>query len=182
MNVTPRLSDWAGGFCVGTVTSAGVLGERLAAGAPRSAVAGDVATTVAAIAISSALSTRWSYRAYARAALAASAGIVLVHALAATHVAPWMSERPPQFVNDAVAALATLALVFVFARRRLRVACLAAVTALVGVYAATHAMWHLDHAPRPLVATVQQCVVAQFFSVLVALLVYREARSRGVLS
>ena len=166
------------GLCVGSVTSAGVFNERLAGGAFDVSVVGDVATTLVAIVVCALLPARPRRSAYAVTAASAAVGAWLVHTLlVATRSAPWMSEAPAQLVNDAVAALATLALAMTFARRRLRLECVVSATALVGVYAVTHGIWHVDRLPH-VVATVQQCVVAQFFSVLLALFVYRGARAR----
>ena len=173
-NVRPAL----GGFCVGTVTGAAVFAARLGGGEPRTAIAGEVATMLAALALASVLETRRE-RSFLAAACAAVIGAWLAHrVLVATHGAPWMREAPAQLVNDAVAALATLTLVASFAGRTVRVACVLAASTLVGVYALTHAMWHVDRSPTVIVS-VQRCVVAQFFSVLVGLLVHRELRVRG---
>jgi len=170
------MRDWASGLCVGLVTSLGLFGDRLALGSARTAVTADVATTLVAVLVVTRVSER--RRPYVSAALGACAGIVAAHLALGPDRTPWMSERAPQFVNDVVAALATLALVFAFARRRLVLACVVATTAFVGVYAATHACWHLDRGRFE--ATVQECVVAQFFSVLLALWVHRAARRRLV--
>lgn len=169
------------GLCVGTVTSAGIFNERLTAGAVDAGVVGDIATTIVAIAVCGMLvRARPGRAAYVLMVAGAAVGASMTHAyLATTQSTPWMFEAPSQLVNDAVAALATLALIAAFARKRLRVECIVAATALVGIYAVTRGRWHLDHVPHGL-ATVQECVVAQFFSVLCALLVYRAVRVRAL--
>ncbi len=71
----------------------------------------------------------------------------------------WLAERPPQLVNDGVAALSTLLLVWACARRldlRFLVGALVVVTA----YRRTAWLWHLDLPPHGFVLRVQDIVIA----------------------
>jgi hypothetical protein len=107
----------------------------------------------------------------------ATAGIVAVHVLLrreALTVLPWLSERPAQLVNDAVAVAVLLALVWASANgldARLLVLAFLGVT----LYRATGPMWHLDHAPGGFRASVQQLVVAQLVAAALAVGLFRTA-------
>ena len=174
-----RWPAWACGLCVGFVTSGAIFFDRLSCGALGAAAAGDAAVTTAAVTVSAlAGGSLADSRSRFGAALGALAGLLLAHALlVAVHGAPWFAEGLRQLVNDVVAALATWTLIVAFSAKRLRVACLVAGASVVAVYAATHAAWHLDRAPRAFDATVQACVIAQFFSVLAALAIFRVWRA-----
>jgi hypothetical protein len=165
------------GFAVAAATSAAILVERVTQGAFHAAVLADVVITIVAISVAFAA---WRAPLGADtaiwASLGAAAAIFAVHlVIAKVKPMPWLDEAPRQLVNDATAAIATLGLVFVVSSRRVELARFVAVTAPVATYALTHARWHLDRAP--FATTVQQCVVAQFVSVALALFVFRAIRT-----
>jgi hypothetical protein len=79
----------------------------------------------------------------------ASLGIVVAHSLLRSSSlggVAWLSERPAQFVNDAVAVFAPLAIVWASSRRPPNTAVLAATLVLVTAYRMTGSMWHVDTA------------------------------------
>lgn len=106
-------------------------------------------------------------------------GVTLVHALVrhARLDAPWLSEKPAQLMNDAVAVAGLLALVWA-AARELDARIL--VLALVGVtmYRLTAPYWHLDAAVFQ--TSVQQLVVAELVAAAFALGLFRFTLSRRI--
>jgi hypothetical protein len=112
--------------------------------------------------------------------LGAVVGIVFVHFLLrreALGVLPWLSERPAQFVNDAVAVSGFLALVWASSDgldARLLVLAFVGVT----LYRVTSPMWHLDAAPGGFETPVQELVVAQFVGAALALGLFRTTLGR----
>jgi hypothetical protein len=175
---TPARCAVTAGLIVASVTSAGILVDRIMLGAFRAALLGDVLTTIVALAVSivaaraffDAGGLGWSL-------VGAAIGIATVHAVAVVlHPVPWLTESPRQLVNDITASVATLGLVYVCAARRVELHRVVLVTSVIAFYAVTHAFWHVDRAPIGFTATVQQCVVAQYVSVMLALLVFRALR------
>jgi hypothetical protein len=171
------------GLVLAVVTCGGILEERLSSGSPGVAVAANALVTFGAILALGLVQRRapFSNRAAVPQALGAACGIVAVHLalrLGIVHLAPWMSEKAGQFVNDAVAVFSTLAVVWACARGlslRLLIGALVVLTA----YKMTGRFWHLDVAPHGFVITVQDFVVAQFVAGVVALTVFREMTRNG---
>jgi hypothetical protein len=163
------------------VTSAGIVGERLSSGSLRAALASNALMTGTAIVVlaavrgkpdSSARRSLWPL------AIGGAIGIVAVHAalrLGFVAIPPWMSERPAQLVNDAVAVLALLLVVRASARG-FDPAGLAFALGLLTVYRLTGATWHLDVSPRTFAVSVQTAVVAHVVAAALALPVFRVAR------
>ncbi|HEY8077472.1 MAG TPA: hypothetical protein VIF62_25275 [Labilithrix sp.] len=129
------------------VASGGVLAQRLSRGDMRTALAVQVMVTTAVLVLSRA---RIPHRAcFVAQAIGAACGILVAHtALQASHFGalPWISERPAQYVNDAVAVFAPLAVVWACARRPPSTAIVAVTLGLVTAYRVTGFMWHLDAA------------------------------------
>ena len=174
---TPARCAATAGLIVATVTSAGILLDRIMLGAFHTALLGDLLTTIVAVAVSivaaraffGAGGLGWSL-------VGAAIGIATVHAVAvALHPVPWLTESPRQLVNDVTASVATLGLVFVCAARRIELHRVVLATSPIALYALTHTLWHVDRATG-FAATVQQCVVAQYVSVMLALLAFRALR------
>jgi len=187
------------GLVLAVTTSGGILGERLSEGSVRAGVLANLATTAVAVlallmtvrptvlnlgttARPTGSKTLWPSLAVAVPQIAgALLGILIVHSIVghgAAIRAPWLSERPAQFVNDVVAVFATLAVVWGCAKnldsRVLGVALL-----VVAAYVATATHWHVDRAPHGFDTTVQQFVVAQFLAAAFALGMFRVATWRS---
>jgi hypothetical protein len=171
------------GLLLALATSGAIAGERITRGAFDVAILANAATTSVAI-----LATILSIGAHRSRTLAtlvsqglgAVVGIVLVHALLhreALAVVPWLSERPAQFVNDAVAVSGILALVWASADG-LDTGLLVLTFLGITAYRATSSIWHLDHAPGGFHASVQELVVAQFVAAALALGLFRTALNR----
>jgi hypothetical protein len=114
-------------------------------------------------------------------ALGAVVGIVVVHLLLrreALGALPWLSERPAQFVNDAVAVAGFLALVWAVTDG-LDAKLLFLAFAGVTLYRVTAPLWHLDHAPGGFQTSVQELVVAQFVGAALAVGLFRTAVARA---
>lgn len=161
------------GLVLALLTSGSLLYQRVTEGSIRAALMGNVVTTAAvvgAVLLSRGRRTRWS----ALAGLAV--GVALVHAfvrLELHQTFPWLAERPAQLVNDGVAAVAALSLAAAFARRPIDLGPILAGAVVVAAYAVTRSWWHLDAAPHAFQAGVQQCVVAEFLSAALGLLLFR---------
>jgi hypothetical protein len=84
-----------------------------------------------------------------------------------------MSEQPPQFVNDAVAALGTLAAVRAFASRSVSPYMLIVMFGLLLGYRITGQLWHVDRAPHLFQASIQELVAAQVIAAATGLLAFR---------
>lgn len=163
-----------------SVTSGAIASERLSEGNVRVAAFANVFAVLGAILVSMCAVTKPGFltaKVVLAQVLGAFFGIFVVHRLLGVYVLDrlpwlsWMEERPPQLVNDAVAALGVLLLVWAFAERMF-VRGVVAGLALVAVYRRTAEMWHLDRAPHGFELTVQQLVAAQFVSVAVAIFVF----------
>jgi hypothetical protein len=177
---SPLLST-ALGAVLAIVTSAGIVGERLSSGSVRTALASNALMTGTAIVVlaavrgrsgSSALRGLWSL------AIGGAIGIVAVHAvlrLGFVAIPSWMSERPAQLVNDAVAVLALLLVVRASARDFEPIG-LALALGLLTLYRLTGARWHLDVSPQAFAISVQTAVVAHVVAAALALPVFRVAR------
>ncbi len=171
------------GLILAIVTCGGIVEERLSAGSPVIAMAANALVTFAAILALGVVQLRapHSSRAAVPQVLGAACGILAIHwalRLGIIHAAPWMSERPPQLVNDLVAVGTTLALVWACARgldARLLAGALVALTA----YRSSAQLWHLDLAPHGFQVTVQDFVVAQFVAGAIALGLFREMTRRA---
>ena len=171
------LTLFIAGAVLAVVTSGGIVEERLSSGSLSVAVVANAVVTFVAILVLAFVERRTplSTRVVIPQILGAACGIVLVHLTlraGVLAVPSWLSERPPQLVNDAVAVFSTLAVVWACARRldlRLLVGSLLVVTA----YRATAHCWHLDVAPHGFQLRVQDFVLAQFVAAALALPVYR---------
>jgi hypothetical protein len=187
---------FAAGLLLGLATSGGIAGERITRGAFSVALLANAAATFAAL-LAMLPTMRRLLVSFAEisdsagreiriarlgplAVLApqlvgAACGIVLVHLmlrLEALPVFPWLSEKPAQLVNDAVAAFGLLALVWAAAEAlnpKLLVLAFLGVT----LYRASAPAWHLDHAPGGFQTSIQELVVAQFVAAALALAVFR---------
>lgn len=146
------LDDAVTGFGFALVACGGIAAERLSRGDVEIAFLAHLLLTVVALAVMmTEPSTSSAQRGLARIGaqfIGAVAGIVVAHALLKPFVTglPWLSERPAQFVNDAVAVFASLAIVWAASRRPPRTAVLVAALVLVTLYRATGTFWHLDAA------------------------------------
>ncbi len=159
------------------VTSTGLVEERSSSGSLSVAVVVNAVVTLGAMLVLGLVQRRvaTSGRALLPQALGAACGIAVVHVALRMGllVAPsWLSERPAQFMNDAVAVFSTLGIVWACARRldlRLLVSALLVVTA----YRVTAPFWHVDVAPHGFAFPVQDLVLAQFVAAALALPLYR---------
>jgi hypothetical protein len=170
------LASGAAGVVLAGITCGGIVEERLTSGSPVVALVANGFVTFVALLVLGLVqrrdTTAWSF---VPQALGAALGILAVHGalrLGLVQAAPWMSERPAQLVNDAVAVFSTLALVWACARG-LRLHLLLGALVALTLYRATAPLWHLDASPRGFVVPVQDFVVAQFVAAALALLVYR---------
>ncbi|HTQ48555.1 MAG TPA: hypothetical protein VMI75_37620 [Polyangiaceae bacterium] len=165
------------GASLAVVTCGGILEERLSAGDPDVGLVANFFVTAASVLLLGLVQhrKRLAPPLLARQALGAAVGIVAVHLalrLGLVTAPRWLSERPPQFVNDVVAVFSALTLVWACARG-LNVRLLVAALLVLTAYRATGRLWHLDAAPRGFVVPVQDFVLAQFVAAALALLVYR---------
>ena len=171
------LTVFVAGAAFAMVTSTGLVEERSSSGSLNVAVVANALVTLAAILVLGLVQRRVaiSGRTLLPQAFGAACGIAVVHLALRMGllVAPsWLSERPAQFMNDAVAVFSTLTVVWACARRldlRLLVGALLLVTA----YRVTAPFWHLDVAPRGFTFRVQDFVLAQFVGAALALPLYR---------
>jgi hypothetical protein len=174
---TAALTVFVAGAVFGMVTSTGLVEERSSSGSLNVAVTVNALVTLGAILVLGLVQRRvaTSGRALLPQALGAACGIAVVHVALRMGllVAPsWLSERPAQFMNDAVAVFSTLTVVWACARRldlRLLVSALLVVTA----YRVTAPFWHLDVAPHGFAFRIQDFVIAQFIAAALALPLYR---------
>jgi hypothetical protein len=176
---TTVASAFVAGTALGLVTSGGIVEERLSTGNPIVALAVNAAVSGAAILLLALFQRRLplSPALFVSQTLGAAISVLLVHVAVRSGfvVAPyWLAERPPQLVNDAVAVVSTLLLVWACARRfdlRFLIGALALVTA----YRVTSRFWHLDLPPHPFALRVQDIVLLQFTAAAIALPLYRQA-------
>jgi hypothetical protein len=171
------LASFASGAALALVACGGIVEERVSSGDPGVAVAANLFVTLAAFLVLRALRKGGPVGPGVVASQIAGAlcGIAVVHlALRAGVVAsrPWLSERPPQLVNDAVAVFSTLALVWACARG-MSLRLLAAALLVLAAYRQSWRFWHLDAAPHGFAISVQSFVVAQVVAAAVALVVYQ---------
>jgi hypothetical protein len=182
------------GLLLSITTSAGVVAERILGGNLQAALGVDVLVLGVAILAMTLTSRplvtffsdieepRWLVRLRASALLLPQllgvlSGVALVHlALRFSDFSAlqWMSERPAQFVNDAVAALGTLAAVWACASRPLRMYLLLQMLGLLLLYRATGRHWHMDHSPYVFRTSIQELVAAQVIAAATGLLAYRK--------
>jgi hypothetical protein len=182
------------GLLLATFTSAGIAGERVSAGSARVALAANAAATLASIVVltltARALSTGLASsghdarsRSWAVAILqiaGAGVGVALVH-LALRGIGHGSShelvERPAQFVNDAVAVLAILCVVWGAASQPVDLVRVLVGASMVLFYVATAQRWHVDSI-RFHGTTVQQLVGLEFTGVAIGIAVYRSFARR----
>jgi len=190
------------GLLLAIATSAGIVGERVTLGRVAVGVIASGAATLAALVVAGANARRAlvtflevprpGSHEHPREArlhplvilvpqiLGAVAGVLLVHLLLRRGVLgtfPWLSEKPAQLVNDAVAVSSLLALAWACADD-LDPGVLIVAFVVVTLYTATAHVWHLDRAPGGFQTTVQQFVVAELVAAAIALGVYRTLGSR----
>jgi len=166
------------GAALAVITSAGIVEERLSAGSVGVGLFVNGFVLLASILSLGVVRRRASGAANVLLAqtLGAIVGIAIVHLALRGGWIPrpsWLAERPAQLVNDGVAVLATLALVWACAHKldlRLLVFALATVT----LYKATGRFWHLDVPPGGFAVRVQDLVVAQVGATALALAIYRQ--------
>jgi len=162
------------GAVLGASISRGILEERLSGGSPSVALLVNALMTALAVALLFVMRrARPAASAFGLHAVGALAGIACVHlALRAGWIdgAPWLLERPAQLMNDLVAALATLGIVWACARG-LDWRLLFGVLVALSLYRATAACWHLDRAPFAM--TVQELSFMQLLAMALALPIYR---------
>jgi hypothetical protein len=171
------------GFALACATSGAIVADRLSCGAFR--VVGPSTVLAAACTISLLSLTRrrvtpaapplgaagpWRSRGLAQMA-GAVLGVSLVHA--ALRAAPfagaaWLCERPPQFVNDFVAAFGALAVMWTCADQPVGGAASLLALAVTACYSFTAPRWHLDPWACPLTRGLDSCVSVQL-AVLVQL-------------
>jgi hypothetical protein len=160
---------WIGlvtGFAVAMVACGGILAQRLSRGDLKAALVAHLLLTVAVLGVMRAerpeAREASAYKLVAQ-ILGATGGIVVAHAALRTSPSlalPWLSERPAQFVNDAVAVFAPLTVVWAANRRPPNTRVLVSTLVLVTFYRATSFMWHLDAAS--FTYTVQDFVTGEF--------------------
>jgi hypothetical protein len=171
------LTVFVAGAVFAMVTSTGLVEERSSAGSLNVAVVTNAFVTFAAMLVLGLIQRRVdvSARALLPQAFGAVCGIAVVHLalrMGLLAAPSWLSERPAQFMNDAVAVFSPLAIVWACARRldlRLLVSALLVVTA----YRVTAPFWHLDVAPHGFAFRIQDFVIAQFVAAALALPLYR---------
>lgn len=106
----------------------------------------------------------------------AVAGVVVTHVLlVCLTTSPGLTETPRQFMNDAVAAFAIIAVIHACGAGALNFAPLIVSLFVVTVYSATAGQWHVDHPPRAFEIGVQELVLTQVTSVSIALIFLRLA-------
>lgn len=163
------------GFAVALVACGGILAERLSRGDVAIAVVAHVLLTVAVLAV-----MRGGHREdgstsqLGAQAVGAILAIALAHGLLRTSglgAEPWLSEHPAQFVNDAVAVFAPLAVVWAANRRPPSTVILVATLLVVTAYRATGFMWHLDHGS--FAYSVQDFVTGEFAGSAVGVATFR---------
>lgn len=188
------------GFLLATSVSAGVVSERLRAGSVRTALVVDLVVLVAGI-LATTLTSRPLNVLFEDVSnddsaprivrlrpsilvvsqiVGTACGVTLVHfVLERSHASAlsWMCECPPQFVNDAVATLGTLAAVWSCAFRRLRMDLLIATLGVLLLYGFTRQHWHVDRSPFRFEMTIQELVVAQVVATATGLLAFRRFSS-----
>lgn len=157
----------AAGFVLAVVACGGVVAERLSRGDMRIALAAHVILTIAVIAMvkterRTPAGVALGSSTFAVQLVGAAAGIVLVHCVLRSiwlGVLPWLSERPGQLVNDAVAVVAPLALVRASCRRPPSTPIFLSTFAFVTVYRLTACFWHFD--AGHFTCTIQDLVTAE---------------------
>jgi hypothetical protein len=199
--VPRRLFDFTAGLGLALVACGGILAERLTRGDRVIGVVGNALLTVvviailelrprlgdtgradadadarvaAGVALGAAPGARSRASDLALPLLGAGAGIALAHSLFRSSPlasCPWISERPAQLVNDAVAVFAPLAILWAATRRPPSTAVLVATLLVVTAYRATGFMWHFDAAR--FTYTVQDFVTGELAGSAVAVTTFR---------
>jgi hypothetical protein len=177
LSSTARASTFVAGAVLGLVVSAGIVEERVSIGSPSIALVVNVVVSASALLVLALVQRRrpLTSEAVVLELLGALTGVLLVHLAVGAGVvqAPyWLAEQPPQLVNDLVAVLSTLLLVWACAGR-IDLRFLLGALILVTTYRATAGHWHLDLPPRPFALRVQDIVIMQFVGAALALPLYR---------
>jgi len=181
-SLSTTLAAFIGGAALALVTSGSLVEERLSRGSGGVAMIANAFVTLAAVALVSFVRERTpSAQVLVPQAVGAAVGVAAVHLVLRAELLPtpsWLSERPAQLMNDAVAVFSVLLVAWACARRldlRLLVGALLAVTA----YRMTGRHWHLDDAPLGFRFRVQDLVCAQLAATAFALALYREMTRRA---
>ncbi len=176
------------GLLLATFPSAGIAGERVSAGSLGVALVANAAATLAALVVLGITArVRSSGDAQSRSGLVvalqvvgAAVGVAVVH-LALRNIGTGASaelvERPAQFMNDGVAVLAILCVVWGATSEPVALARVVAGSAIVLLYVGTASRWHLD----PIQfrgATVQQLVGLEFTGAAIGIAVFRSLARR----
>jgi hypothetical protein len=173
-----QIAGFLSGAGVAVAVSSGLAAERLTLGSANAALAANLLSTLAAIAvfILAVRSERFVTRSLVVVPQIAGVlfGTLAVHAwLIAvplfTH--PWLAEAPRQLVNDFVASYSIVLMAWACARRS-TTAGVIAVAVLLAAYRATTSLWHLDAVLFHTV-TVQQLVFAETLAAAVAIVIFR---------
>ena len=168
-----------GGAFLGVVTSGGIVVERLSSGSPNVAVVVKRAIISVAAILLLALVQRHvplSAPVASTELFGAAAGVALVHVTLRAGLIDrpyWLSERPPQLVNDAVAVLSLLVIVWA-CTRRLNLRLLVVALFVLTLYRITGPSWHLDAPPLAFALSVQDIVIGQLVAAALALPLYRQ--------
>jgi hypothetical protein len=164
------------------VTSGGLLEERLSPGSAQWGFVVNTLVTVAAVGLlvlaQRGSATHGTQGGRMAQAAGAAVGILVVHAalrLGWVADAPWLTERPLQLVNDAVAVFATLGVVWACAEEAIDLGLFAVAITVVILYRATGRLWHLDLPPQGFRVPVQTLVMAQVAAAALAVALYRTA-------
>jgi hypothetical protein len=183
------------GLILGTISSAAILADRIARGDSWVVMTTDAVVAASAVVVL-AITFRWSFESFrpdagasaqapgrllgAISAHAAGAvlGVLLVHL--ALHSSPlracqWLCERPPQLVNDFVAAFGAIALIWTCARQPVGALSSLLVVGIAVIYSFTSSRWHLDAWGDALLRGSQRSI-----SVQTAVLVQLAATAVGV--
>lgn len=174
-------NTWMGliaGFALAIVACGGILAQRLSRGDLKLALVGHVFLTLAVLGVAKtearpSLRNGFPSKLVAQ-LLGGALGILVAHYVlrsSAWGAMPWLSERPAQFMNDAVAVFAPLAVVWASSRRPPNTAVLVCALLLVTAYRMTGFMWHLDSARFSF--TVQDFVTGEFAGSVLGVAAFR---------
>lgn len=189
------------GLLLALIISATIVGERLFPGDLRVVITANVIAAAAAMlvllftfrpfltwfaadrrAMGRSIQRRRVVATIAAHSAGALVGVALIHlALRGTALParPWLSERPPQLVNDLVAVFGALLLVWSSARRPFGALFGLGALAIALAYAITSHRWHLDALPPATIAaslrssSVQLGVLGQLVCVALGTSIFR---------
>jgi len=172
---------WAGGFALAIVACGGILAQRVSKGDVRAALVAHVFLTIAVLLVARVAPHHHHRSARTAQLVGAAAGIAVAHYVVhASPLAaiPWLSERPAQLVNDAVAVFGPLAIIWA-SSRRLHTTAVVATLLLVTAYRATASHWHVDGGGGvsggvfPTTFSVQDFVTGEFAGSAISVALFR---------